>query len=155
MNPSYPTTYNYSGGAVPEGAGMFMAIFGGMMVLFYIAIYIYLAICLMKMAHKTNTRNAWFAWIPILDFILLVEIAGKSIWWVFLCFIPFINIIIAILIWMAAAKRLGKPSWLGILMILPIVNFIVPGYLAFSSSENINPVQPQPPISPIPPTATM
>ncbi|MBU2008215.1 signal peptidase I, partial [Patescibacteria group bacterium] len=61
--------------------------------------------------------------------------SGKPMWWLILAPIPFVNIIMAIIIWMALAEKMGKPSWWGILMIVPFVNFIVPGYLAFSSKK--------------------
>lgn len=115
-------------------------------------IYAYFAICLMKIAKKTGTDNAWMAWLPILNFFLMVNVSGKSLWWFLLLFIPIVNIIILVIIWMAIAKRLGKPEWLGILMIVPIANLIVPGYLAFSSSEvgadYQQPTQPQEPQQP-------
>jgi hypothetical protein len=115
--------------------------------IFIFAIYAYMAVCLMKMAKKTNTENAWFAWIPILNIILMVQIAKKPGWWFILFFIPIVNLVISILIWMEIAKALGKPEWLGILMIVPIANFIVPGYLAFSSNGT-TPSQPAPPVQP-------
>lgn len=98
-----------------------------------IVFYVYMAICLMTIAKKTNTANAWFAWIPILNIILMLQIAQKPLWWIILMLIPIVNIIIAIIVWMAIAEARGKPSWIGILMIVPVVNLIVPGYLAFSS----------------------
>lgn len=94
--------------------------------------YIYFSLCLQFIARKTDTKDGWMAWIPILNAYLFCLIGGKPGWWLILFFIPLINIIIAIIIWMAIAERRGKPAWLGILMIIPIVNMIIPGYLAFS-----------------------
>ncbi len=105
------------------------------MIVYFIIIavfYIYMAICLQTIAKKTNTANAWFAWIPILNIILMLAVAKKPIWWIILLLIPFVNIIIAIIVWMGIAEARGKPNWLGILMILPVANIIIPGYLAFS-----------------------
>jgi len=133
------STYNqYSGNLPPEATGIATAIFGGMFLLmfvFFIAIYAYYAICLMKIARKTSTANAWLAWIPIANVILMLQIAGKPLWWIILFFIPIVNIIIGILVWMGIARAVGKPDWWGILIIIPVANLIVPGYLAFSSNE--------------------
>ncbi|MCD6162023.1 MAG: hypothetical protein J7K40_06390 [candidate division Zixibacteria bacterium] len=96
------------------------------------ASYAYLAVCLQFIARKTDTKDGWMAWIPILNCYLLCVIAGKPGWWLILLFIPIINIIISIIIWMAIAERRGKPNWIGILMIIPFVNIIIPGVLAFS-----------------------
>jgi hypothetical protein len=128
-----------------EMAAAGMLVFGGIMLfilLIALVIYIYMAICLMKIAKKTGTNNAWFAWIPILNIVLMVQCAQKPLWWIILFFIPFANIVAAIIIWMAIAKKLGKPEWLGILMIIPIANLIIPGYLAFSGNGAVALVPP-------------
>ena len=97
-----------------------------------VAAYIYTSLALQTIANKTNTQNAWLAWIPIANVFLMLQIAKKPIWWIILCLIPLVNIIIFIMIWMGIAEARGKPSWWGILMIVPIANLIVPGYLAWA-----------------------
>ena len=99
---------------------------------FWLILYIYYAICLMLIANKTNTPNSWLAWIPIANIYLMCKVAGKPGWWVILFFIPFVNIVIGIIVWMKIAEARKKPGWVGILMIIPFVNLIIPGYLAFS-----------------------
>lgn len=64
-------------------AGMFLIV-----LLVGLAFYAYFAICLMKIAEKTNTENAWWAWVPLLNIILLIKIAGKPLWWFLLLLIP-------------------------------------------------------------------
>lgn len=114
------------------GAAGAAAVFMIVYLLIIAAFYIYMAICLQTIAKKTNTDNAWFAWIPILNIILMLAIAKKPIWWIILMLIPFVNIIIAIIVWMGIAEARGKPNWLGVLMIVPVANIIIPGYLAFT-----------------------
>ena len=97
-----------------------------------IAGYAYFALALKTIAEKTNTENPWWAWIPIIQVVLMLNIARKPVWWILLLFIPFVNIVIAIIVWMAIAEARKKPSWWGILMIVPVANLIVPGYLAWS-----------------------
>ncbi|HLN19344.1 MAG TPA: DUF5684 domain-containing protein [Patescibacteria group bacterium] len=143
MDPNYSNYGSYgdyaAGRAInPEAAGAAFAIFGGILLfllVIFLIIYIYMAICLMKMAHKTNTPNAWLAWIPIANAFLMLQIAKKPLWWFILFLIPFVNIVMTILVWMAIAKVLGKPEWIGVLMIVPVANIIIPGYLAFSNSS--------------------
>jgi hypothetical protein len=106
-----------------DGPGCFIAI----------AVYLYITISVFMIANKTGSDNAWFAFVPILNLILLIQIADKPIWWVLLCFIPLVNIVMAVLIWMGVAEARGKPAWMGILMLIPGVNLIVVGYLAFSA----------------------
>ena len=62
----------------------------------------------------------------------MLNVAKKPVWWVVLFFIPLVNIVMAIIVWMGVAVARGKPDWWGILMIVPVANLIVPGYLAWS-----------------------
>ena len=97
-----------------------------------LAVYVYVALAVQTIAEKTNTENPWLAWIPIANFVLLLNIAKKPIWWIVLLLIPLVNIIIVVMIWMAVAEARSKPGWWGVLMLVPGVSFIVPGYLAWS-----------------------
>jgi hypothetical protein len=100
-----------------------------------IAIYVYLAICLQTIAHKTGTEHGWLAWIPIANAYLMCKIAGRPWWWLLLFFIPIVNIVLMVIVWMGIAEARDKKGWLGILMIVPIANLVVPGYLAFSGGD--------------------
>jgi len=111
------------------------ALFGGMFLLvfllFFAAIYVYMALAVQTIAQKTKTDNAWLAWIPIVNIVLLLNIARKPVWWIILFLIPVVNLVFAIIVWMGVAEARGKESWWGILMIVPVLNLIVPGYLAW------------------------
>lgn len=110
----------------------FMGGFLAILCIFLVVMYVYHALALQTIAQKTNTENPWFAWVPILNVILMINIARKPIWWIILCLIPLVNIVIFIILWMGVAEARNKPNWWGILIIVPVANFIVPGYLAWS-----------------------
>jgi hypothetical protein len=114
-----------AGVAAMGAAFLFMAVIG-------IAFYVYFSLALQTIAKKTNTPNDWWAWVPIISAILMLNIAKKPLWWIILFFIPFVNIVIIIITFMAIAEARNKPSWWGILMIVPVANLIVPGYLAWA-----------------------
>jgi hypothetical protein len=98
--------------------------------LFFLAIYAFIAFCVMKIAQKTNTDNAWWAWIPILNIVLLLNVARKPVWWILLFFIPLVNIVIAFLVWIGVAEARGKGAIWGIITaLIPIIGL---PYLAFS-----------------------
>ncbi len=117
------------GGAA--GAGLMAGMFGVMCIV-YLAIYVYFALCLYKIAQKCGVENAWLAWIPIVQIVPMLQCGGKPLWWILLLFIPLVNIIVGILVWMGIAERRGKPSWVGILIIVPILGIFIPAYLAFT-----------------------
>jgi len=119
---------NMGGAAVAGAVGLMMIVF----LVVFAAIYIYFALAFSTIAKKTNTPNAWWAWVPILNIILMLNVAKKPVWWVVLCFVPIVSIVIGIIVFMGVAEARGKPNWWGILIIVPFVNLIVPGYLAWS-----------------------
>lgn len=130
------------------GAGALGAVFAGVflfVLLVMIAIYVYMAIALMKIAQKTETPSAWMAWVPILNLYLIVKIAQKPSWWFLLLFVPFLNIIISVLLWAQISKKLEKPEWLGLLILVPVANIVLPGYLAFSKMTSNSQEQAQNP----------
>lgn len=110
-----------------EAASLLMVAVVGMFV-----VYLYMALALQTIAAKTNTDNAWLAWIPIVNLVLLLNVARKPVWWILLFFVPLVNLIIAVVVWMGVAEARGKESWLGILMVVPILNLFLPGYLAWA-----------------------
>jgi hypothetical protein len=67
--------------------------------------------------------------------VLPILISRKPVWWIILLFIPLVNIVIWILVWMAIAEAVRKPNWLAILMILAPLDLITVGIFAFSKSD--------------------
>lgn len=116
--------------------GTMPAALAGTMLMFVVVMclagYVYVALALQTIATKTNTENAWLAWIPIANIFLMLSIAKKPMWWFILFLVPLANIVVAIMVWMAVAEARNKPNWWGILTIVPVVNIVVPGYLAWS-----------------------
>jgi len=96
------------------------------------ATYLWTALCLFITAKKIDTPDTWFAWIPILNLILMCRVAGRPSWWAVLLFIPLVNIVVYLDIWMTIADARGHPSWLGIFMIVPVANLVILGILAFT-----------------------
>jgi hypothetical protein len=119
-----------------------LAVIAGMGMLFliltftvFLPMYIYFALVLMTIAKKLNVKNAWFAWIPILNVILMFQCAGLNPWLVLLLLVPVANIVVTVFAYMKIAERRGFEAWLGILIILPLANLIVPGYLAWGEPK--------------------
>jgi len=150
MEEVFPTIPDFPTTGMPDAATA--GILAGMGIMWFVMIlvfYVYYGVCLMKMAKKVGLSDGWWAWIPILNVLLMLKIAGKPMWWILLYLIPLVNIVIAVIVWMGIAERLGKPSYWGILMIIPVISFFVPAYLAFSNDGSVQtqPVQ-------LPPTPT-
>ena len=112
------------------GAGMLAGLLAFIWII-ALAGYVYGALCFMKIAEKTNTPNGWWAWIPILNILLMLAIAKKPMWWIILFFVPLVNFVIMILVLVEICKARGKPGWWAVWFFIPLANLIVLGVLAF------------------------
>jgi hypothetical protein len=83
---------------------------------------------LFVMATRLGYANPWFGFIPILNLVMLVQLADLEIWWVIVCLFCWFPIGYP---GMKLAEKVGKPSWVGILLFVPCVNVICLYYMAF------------------------
>lgn len=114
-------------------------VFIGLLV-FVIALVAFYCYCLQIIAKRTGTENGWFAWIPILNMLLMLDIAKRPRWWIllwiFVGLIPIIGQIVTIvtmaIVWIEISAARGKSYWVGILAVFPVTSMFVLPYLAFS-----------------------
>jgi hypothetical protein len=113
------------------------ALAGGMMIgILFVALVIHLffAFCLAKIAEKLGMpfgKAFIMAVIPIANIILLLQLAGKPLWWIILFIVPLVNLVIAVMVWMAIIEKRGRPAWQVILLFIPIANLVLILMLAF------------------------
>ena|SRR6185437_6565656 len=74
-------------------------------------------------------KPGWAAIIPIYNLIVLLEIADKPLWWIILCIIPLVNIVVGVLIAIAVAANFGKSTLFGVgLAFLPFIFYPLLGF---------------------------
>ena len=78
-------------------------------------------------------KPGWAAIIPIYNIIVLLEIAGKPLWWIVLFIIPLVNIVAAVLVGIAVAKSFGKSEAFGVG--LGLLAFIFYPILGFGDAQ--------------------
>ncbi|MBI2837955.1 MAG: signal peptidase I [Acidobacteria bacterium] len=59
-------------------------------------------------------KPGWASIIPIYNLIVLLEIAGRPIWWIILLCVPLVNFVILILVAIDIAKAFGKGTGFGL-----------------------------------------
>ncbi|HLV81107.1 MAG TPA: DUF5684 domain-containing protein [Chthonomonadaceae bacterium] len=99
--------------------------------------YILFALPVYIIAKKSEHEYAWLAFVPFANLWLLCDMADKEVWWLLLFFLPIVNLIAYVLIWMAIAENTNKPAWLGLLMAIPVVSLVVAFYLALYEPKQI------------------
>jgi len=105
---------------------------GGIFALVYLAVII-LAIAGFWKTFTKAGKPGWGILIPIYNLILLLEIAGKPIWWIILMLIPLVQIVIFIIIGIEVAKKFGKGAGFG--LGLAFLGFIFYPILGFGSAQ--------------------
>jgi hypothetical protein len=78
-------------------------------------------------------KPGWAAIIPIYNVIVMLEIAGKPLWWIILFFIPLVNLVMAILVGIAVARKFGKSDGFGVG--LALLGFIFYPILGFGGAQ--------------------
>ncbi|WP_194766018.1 signal peptidase I [Tamlana sp. I1] len=53
-------------------------------------------------------RQAWEAFIPVYNAVVLMKIINRPVWWVILLFLPIVNLIMFPVIWVETARSFGK-----------------------------------------------
>lgn len=96
-----------------------------------------IAVCTFVIAYKSRHPLSWLAFVPLANAWLLCDMADKPLWWLVLLFVPWVDIVVYALIWMAIAENTNKEPWLGILMVIPLVNVAVACYMAFYEPDTI------------------
>jgi hypothetical protein len=71
-----------------------------------IAIGIFYIATMWKVFEKAG-KPGWASIIPIYNTIVLLQIAGRPVWWILLLLIPLVNIVIAIIVHIDIAKAFG------------------------------------------------
>jgi hypothetical protein len=104
----------------------------GFLFIIEIALLALVIIGLWKLFAKAG-KPGWAAIIPIYNTCMLIDIAGKPIWWILLMFIPIVNLVITILVMIGLAQNFGRGTGtvLG-LIFLPMIFLLI---LGFGSAE--------------------
>ena len=77
--------------------------------------------------------------IPVYHTLVLIEIAGKPAWWIFLFLIPFVNLLFIVLMISGLAKAYNKGPGFGIgLILLPFIFFPILAFGEAKYSGNMN-----------------
>ena len=123
--------YDPSSGAI---AGM-VAVFAAMLIPILI-IAVITVIGKWKVYEKAG-KPGWAALIPVYTWIVMLEIIGKPIWWIFLFFIPCVNIIFMIWTVNLLSKSFGQTE--GFTVGLILLGFIFYPILGFGNYQYLGP----------------
>ena len=94
----------------------------------YFAVIILMIAAMWKVFSKAG-QPGWAAIIPIYNLYIMCKIAGRPGWWVLLIFIPLVNFIVLIILYLRMAERFGKSDLFTVgLVILPFIFWPILGF---------------------------
>ena len=102
------------------------------LVLFIIIQFIHF-FCTFKLYVKAG-RKSWEALLPIYNAYVLMQIINRPKWWVFLFFIPVINLILLPVVWVETIRSFGKNSLRDTLLVVFSFGFYI-AYLNYNSDQ--------------------
>lgn len=101
--------------------------------------YIYTGITVSKIGKKLNYEKTWYAWVPVLNFVMLLELADMNPLLIFLGLIPVVNgiagIVLTVMTMMKICEKLGMDKYLGLLALVPLANYLLLGILAWKKED--------------------
>lgn len=115
----------YAGCPMDAGAGVGLLIAE-------LALAVLMIVGLWKLFAKAG-KPGWAAIVPVYNTIVMIQIAGKPVWWILLFFIPVVNIVVAVLVNIELAKNFGRGAGTALgLIFLPMIFLLI---LGFGSAE--------------------
>jgi len=106
--------------------------FSPIIIIIYLGIILLVVASMWKIFTKAG-KPGWAAIIPIYNTIVLLEIVKKPVWWIILFFIPFVNIVIAIMVAHQLSLSFGKG--VGFTIGLVLLGIIFYPILAFGDAR--------------------
>lgn len=98
----------------------------------YVAVIALLLVSMWKLFARAG-KPGWASIIPFYNNIVMLEIAGKPIWWFFMLFVPIANIVFGFLTLYHFSKAYGKAE--GFSIGVALLGFIFIPLLAFSDAK--------------------
>lgn len=121
--PNYNLLFGQQGGG--DGGG----VIGGLIALIILVVII---AGIWKVFTKAG-KPGWLAIIPIVNLIVLLDIAGRPVWWILLLLVPVVNLVVAIVVSIDVANKFGKGTGFG--LGLAFLGFIFYPMLGFSDAR--------------------
>lgn len=97
-----------------------------------IGFYVFYCYCLKLICEKCGKNPGVLIWIPILQIIPMLEVAGLPVWYIVLLLIPLVNIVVMVYMYWKICERRGKPGYVSLMIFVPFLNIVFLPYLAFS-----------------------
>ncbi|KKP63698.1 MAG: hypothetical protein UR61_C0066G0003 [candidate division WS6 bacterium GW2011_GWE1_34_7] len=136
--------------AVVDGVLAAMMGYIAVVSLFGLAGYIFMSLALQKIGQEMKYENSWFAWVPILQNVMMFELGEQNPWLLLLFLIPGIGQIVVLIFTLLAlmniTEKRGYDKVLAILIFVPFAMYVLFYLLAWKPKEVVATTTPTQPI---------
>ncbi|WAC03289.1 signal peptidase I [Lacinutrix neustonica] len=108
---------------------------GTQWLIFFMIIQVFHGLGTWKLYVKAG-RQAWEAFIPVYNAVILMKIIRRPWWWTILLFLPIVNLIMFPVVWVETARSFGKNSNLDTLLSIITLGFYN-FYLSYAANDVI------------------
>lgn len=126
---------DYAVQSAPTAGSNVLLIFG-----IFVALLLgfYFAFMQYRIAHRTGpSADAWWAFIPVMNTLLLIRMANKPMHWFLLLLIPFVNVVCFFILWVNVARNAGVSGVWGFLALIPVINLLAVFMMAYSTQPYV------------------
>ena len=96
--------YGGGGGGSMVGPIIMMLVMG----VVFLAVHLFMSFCMKKVCEKVGKDPGIMIWIPIVQLLPIMEVAGMQTWMIVLAILPIANIVFAIMLILGLAKARNK-----------------------------------------------
>lgn len=136
---SYTDDISTDASAADIAAAWVATVFAGGLMLVWSAIglasYVYSALALMKIGKGLGYQNSWYAWIPILNMVMLFNLGGQNPWLILLALIPGLGALILGILTIIAlaniAEKRGYDKVIALISLIPLGAYVLLYLLAW------------------------
>lgn len=97
-----------------------------------VALYLFFSYCLKLICEKGNEDPGILVWIPILQVLPTLKVAGLHPATILLYLIPIVNVVFMVVHWWKVCDALGRPPFLALMLLVPLLNALFFPLLAFT-----------------------
>lgn len=119
----------------PTTGSTVLSIYGFILLLIF---GFYFAFMQYRIAHRTGpSADAWWAFVPVMNTLLLIRMAGKPMHWILYLLIPVANLFFFFALWIQVARNAGVSGVWGFLVLIPGINLLAVFIMAYSTQPYV------------------
>ena len=91
-----------------------IVLFSKLIFLAFVALFLLVIVASMARVFRKAGRSGWAAFVPFYNLVVLLQIAGRPVWWVLFTPVPVVNLVLGARLGIALADRFNRGRLFGL-----------------------------------------